>query len=698
MIENPYKRGPALPPKKPSRLALPCSLRSIILIFILLLAALTFYLHGRGSDTQSTDEAKGIPAGKLRGARDKTIVDKAADLSKRRKSDPVDKTKDVVPTRLPVVSKRAVTKAKSPTARPTATPTSSRPTVRPTTEPTRHPVRTAEIPVTSQSDSRKSKELPTVKLASGKKHVEPNGQTTPVVVSGVASRGTVADSKTVKIVIGHSKKESNVIQEKRTEPADASKTVKIVIGQHKIESIRGPEQETRAESFVNGTTVKIAMTKKGSSIGQEHEQRAESVGDNTTAEVEIDQPKKESIGQKREVRAEPAQNSTTVKVAADQPMKESIRGQEQEERAEPSAEAVAEKEEEEVSAVRGQEQGPEGDVEGNALRDKLRAEEKEAAKEAGREVVHSREQEREEVSRGGVGGQQESGSADAAAADTADTADTAAAASAADADEVRAKREASLKHSQLREEPREDTGSKAPALPPKAIPPSTPVREGEEQEQEQGAKEAPAQPPKEDTGTTSSNSGSSSSSKASGSTKSQTKSKSKAKEVKPKVKNTTPLTPAAAKLAAAKAAMALVDPADLLDIEGLTPVEVADGGNHEQNTLGPQLLGVGVVKGPVAVDCSGSMDPFPGQAVETYEPPVQADLKAKMEWGDAVRDMLARIRQMKMGGEPLRKAIREEVNALVVLRVKLFCEYAVAAAAAVPVEMKSKSQESKEGS
>ena len=130
---------------------------------------------------------------------------------------------------------------------------------------------------------------------------------------------------------------------------------------------------------------------------------------------------------------------------------------------------------------------------------------------------------------------------------------------------------------------------------------------------------------------------------------------------------------------------------------------MADGGNHEQNTLGPQLTAPSDT-GPI--DCSGSMDPFPGQPVETYEPPIKADLKDKMQWGDAVRDMLTRIRQMKMGGDPLRKAIREEVNTLVLLRAKLFCEFAAAAAATVSdaksesqseVQIESK-QEPKEGS
>jgi hypothetical protein len=50
-----------------------------------------------------------------------------------------------------------------------------------------------------------------------------------------------------------------------------------------------------------------------------------------------------------------------------------------------------------------------------------------------------------------------------------------------------------------------------------------------------------------------------------------------------------------------------------------------------------------------------------------------------MEWTNAVKDMLARIQKMTTGGDVLRTAIRNEVQDLQLLRVKLFCEAAEAA-------------------
>jgi hypothetical protein len=73
---------------------------------------------------------------------------------------------------------------------------------------------------------------------------------------------------------------------------------------------------------------------------------------------------------------------------------------------------------------------------------------------------------------------------------------------------------------------------------------------------------------------------------------------------------------------------------DLIDIEGLEPVEVADGGNHEQQSLGPIHRvdeGGSAANDPsVSLDCSGATDPFSGAAVETYAPPANADLKDKV--------------------------------------------------------------------
>ena len=420
--------------------------------------------------------------------------------------------------------------------------------------------------------------------------------------------------------------------------------MRVVESQTNKENIRGQKQEERAASV---------------------EDRIEPVETSKTVKIIVGKPKMESIREQgQEEVSQTAEDSKTVKVVVDKTKATSVRGQEQETPTVPTVpiESLPEaKSEEEAGegapAARGQRQEPEGDAEGDALRAHLLAEEAEAAAEAGKEVVHSLEQAQEEMSRGGA---KESGEPPAS--------------NRAEVEEIRAQREASLTHAQLREENKE--GEHKEHTPPKGVPASRSVYESEEEHETADA--APAHPPKKVTSTKSS------------STKTKTNAKSKPKEFKPsKV-----VSPEAAKLAASKAAVALVDPVDLVDIDNMTPVEVADGGNHQDNTLGPQL-GVGVIANPVVIDCSGSMDPFPGQPVETYEPPVNADLKDKMVWGDAVRDMLARIRQMKMGGDPLRKAIREEVNTLVVLRAKLFC---AAAAAAAPVAFpKSESHSESEG-
>ena len=66
MIENPYKRNAPVPKKtKVSIFPRLCSLRSIVVGILVLLAILTWYLHVRGDYT--TGDVKGIPAGKLRG-------------------------------------------------------------------------------------------------------------------------------------------------------------------------------------------------------------------------------------------------------------------------------------------------------------------------------------------------------------------------------------------------------------------------------------------------------------------------------------------------------------------------------------------------------------------------------------------------------------------------------------------------------
>ena len=76
-----------------------------------------------------------------------------------------------------------------------------------------------------------------------------------------------------------------------------------------------------------------------------------------------------------------------------------------------------------------------------------------------------------------------------------------------------------------------------------------------------------------------------------------------------------------------------------------------------------------------SVACSGTVDPFLGQPVDNFIPPVNALLKEKMEWKSAVDAMLLRVSRMKIGGEKLRSAIKDEVAILQLLRIKLFCQY-----------------------
>jgi len=77
---------------------------------------------------------------------------------------------------------------------------------------------------------------------------------------------------------------------------------------------------------------------------------------------------------------------------------------------------------------------------------------------------------------------------------------------------------------------------------------------------------------------------------------------------------------------------------------------------------------------PPKIVCDGTMDPFPDRPVDSYEPPAAAQLADKREWKDKQSAMMARIRAFNKGGLPLRAFIDKEVQALVLLRIELFCD------------------------
>lgn len=111
--------------------------------------------------------------------------------------------------------------------------------------------------------------------------------------------------------------------------------------------------------------------------------------------------------------------------------------------------------------------------------------------------------------------------------------------------------------------------------------------------------------------------------------------------------------------AAAKAGAGATLPADYVNPYDPKPGHVP---KVPQQTAPPKLV------------CDGTMDPFPNQSVDSYEPPASAQLAAKREWKDKQSAMMARIRAFNKGGLPLRKFIDGEVQTLVLLRIKLFCE------------------------
>jgi hypothetical protein len=74
--------------------------------------------------------------------------------------------------------------------------------------------------------------------------------------------------------------------------------------------------------------------------------------------------------------------------------------------------------------------------------------------------------------------------------------------------------------------------------------------------------------------------------------------------------------------------------------------------------------------------CAGQVDPFQGIPVDTFTPPAAADYKSVSQWRSEVKSMIGRVSKVRYGGEDLRQLMRTEVEALQVLRFKLFCEYA----------------------
>jgi hypothetical protein len=75
-------------------------------------------------------------------------------------------------------------------------------------------------------------------------------------------------------------------------------------------------------------------------------------------------------------------------------------------------------------------------------------------------------------------------------------------------------------------------------------------------------------------------------------------------------------------------------------------------------------------------ECTGEGDPFAGQPIDNFKPPLKSPLKYKIQWSNTVKEMLSRVSGLKVGGEPLRTAIKEEINKLQLLRIELFCGYA----------------------
>jgi hypothetical protein len=74
-------------------------------------------------------------------------------------------------------------------------------------------------------------------------------------------------------------------------------------------------------------------------------------------------------------------------------------------------------------------------------------------------------------------------------------------------------------------------------------------------------------------------------------------------------------------------------------------------------------------------DCTeNTSDPFDEIPVDIFKPPQQAAFSLQKQWERAVQEMTTRVSRMNVGGDPLRAFIRDEVEALQGLRLKLFCK------------------------
>ena len=136
MIENPYKRNAPVPKKaKVTIFPRMCSLRTIIVGILLLLAILTWYLHVRGD--YMTGDAKGIPAGKLRG---KGKVDSLESV-KRNGIQKQEESEEEEVSEEPIINKWKELAKLKPSVKPSVKPSlkpSSKPSVSPTMVPTVH--------------------------------------------------------------------------------------------------------------------------------------------------------------------------------------------------------------------------------------------------------------------------------------------------------------------------------------------------------------------------------------------------------------------------------------------------------------------------------------------------------------------------------------------------------------------------------
>jgi hypothetical protein len=74
--------------------------------------------------------------------------------------------------------------------------------------------------------------------------------------------------------------------------------------------------------------------------------------------------------------------------------------------------------------------------------------------------------------------------------------------------------------------------------------------------------------------------------------------------------------------------------------------------------------------------CSGHVDPFAKFGVENFPPPKKASFEKVQRWNSALEEMTRGISKLKIGGQPLRDRIKEEVARLKVMRFDLFCMYA----------------------